>query len=254
LALRPRHEILPSELRLRSNSGYHATTSGPERYVPLASQCDQLPKGGRERHSRRRATQRFDLTMPSLRASRSGRRGRREPSLPRALRVRALKLPRLECGNPLTFAAQHQEQTSWCWSAVAVSVNLYYHSASGWTQCTLANAELGQSSCCTSGGSSACNRPWYLDRALRRVGNLKSANSGSATLAAVQREIDKCRPFCLRIAWNGTGAHFVSVFGYAGSNLTIGDPWYGLSVQAYAVFPGGYHGGGTWTHDYYTKP
>lgn len=162
-------------------------------------------------------------------------------------------LPGGRCSNPLAFTMQHQQQTQWCWAAVAVSVNLYYQSGSGWTQCKLANNALGQTTCCADGGSTQCNQPWYLDAALGIVGNLDSWNSGKATLTAVKTEINGCRPFCLRIGWTGGGGHFVAIYGHSGNNLNIGDPWYGNSIQSYAVFPGGYHGGGTWTHDYYTQ-
>jgi hypothetical protein len=173
--------------------------------------------------------------------------------LPKSLTLIKLKIPRLGCGNPLAFTMQHQSQTQWCWSAVAVSINLYYHAGSGWTQCTLVNNALGQTTCCVSGGSSACNQPWYLDRALSIVGNLNSAGPGKASFASVQGEINGCRPLGLRIGWTGGGGHFVAIYGYAGTNINIGDPWYGNSVQPYSSFPTAYNGGGTWTHNYYTK-
>src|SRR5262245_35787098 len=70
------------------------------------------------------------------------------------------------------LTVEHQQQTNWCWAAVSNSVSRYYDPSSTWSQCTIANAELGHSSCCTNGGSAACNQPWFLDRALTRVGCL----------------------------------------------------------------------------------
>jgi hypothetical protein len=176
-----------------------------------------------------------------------------EARLPASLVLWKPKFRAEGCPNPLAFAMQHQLQTRWCWSATAVSVSLYYHPASGWTQCKLANSALGQSTCCSNGASSACNKDWYLDNALQIVGSLSTWNSGKATLGTVQAEITNCRPFCLRIGWTGGGGHFVAIYGFSGSNLNVGDPWYGNSIVNYATFPGGYRGGGSWTHNYFTK-
>lgn len=157
------------------------------------------------------------------------------------------------CGNPLGFVMQPQQQTQWCWAANSVSVNLYYHSASGQTQCAVANIAMGQTTCCADGSTAQCNQPWFLDQALNIVGNLNAWSSGKATLAVVKSEIDQCHPFCLRIGWNGGGGHFVTVYGYSRRGLTIADPFYGNSVVTYATFPGTYQGGGTWTDNYTTK-
>lgn len=158
------------------------------------------------------------------------------------------------CSNPLVFSMQHQQQTQWCWAAVAVSVDLYYYPGSSWTQCKLVNHALGQTTCCSSGSTAQCNVPWYLDQALNLVGNLASWNGGKATLSAVKGEINACRPICMRIGWTGGGGHFVAIYGHSGNNINVGDPWYGNSVQHYSAFPNAYQGGGSWTHDYYTKP
>lgn len=160
------------------------------------------------------------------------------------------------CGNPLAFVMQHQLQDQWCWSAVSVSVSLYYHPASAWTQCTLVNSTLGQTTCCTNGSSSACNRPWTLDHPLTIVGNFNTMTTGKATFPTVKAEIDNCRPLCLRIGWNRGGGHFVAVYGYINrrKRINIGDPWYGNAVVSHGVFPSRYHGGGLWTHSYFTQP
>lgn len=157
------------------------------------------------------------------------------------------------CGNPLGFTMQPQQQTQWCWAANSVSVVLYYDPASGQTQCAVANIALGQTTCCADGSTAQCNQPWFLDQALNIVGNLNAWSSGKATQAAIKAEIDQCRPFCLRIGWNGGGGHFVTVYGYSRRGLTIGDPFYGNSVVDYAAFPSTYQGGGAWTDNYTTK-
>src|SRR5262249_55347389 len=113
------------------------------------------------------------------------------------------------CGNPLRFTRQQQEQTQWGWAAVSVSVNLFYHPTSGQTQCAVANAAMGQTTCCQNGSSAQCNQPWFLDQALTIVGNLNAWSPGKAPLASIKAEINACRPFCLRIGWNGGGGHFI---------------------------------------------
>lgn len=161
----------------------------------------------------------------------------------------------------------NQQQTQWCWAAVSNSVSHFYDAASTWTQCSVVNAELGQSTCCTSGSSSACNQPWYLDRALSRVGCLLSWASGTLTFATIKSLINSGRPPCARQGWSGGGGHFMSISCYfegilgllAGSGSTakrlrITDPWYGDSVVDYDVFVSGYQGTGSWTHSYRTQP
>src|SRR6266513_228265 len=74
----------------------------------------------------------------------------------------------------LTFAMQAQTQSNWCWAATSTSVSLYYWSRSGWTQCRVANAELGLAGCCMDPVPGQCNVPWFLDRALTRTNNFVS--------------------------------------------------------------------------------
>lgn len=176
--------------------------------------------------------------------------------LPRSLKLKSLTGGAAgggPCGNPLRFTMQHQEQTQWCWAAVSVSVNLFYHPASGQTQCSVANVAMNQTTCCQDGSSAQCNQPWFLDQALQIVGNLNAWSAGKALLSKIKNEISNCRPFCLRIAWNGGGGHFVSVYGFNLQRINIADPWYGNSVVPYGPFPSAYQGGGTWTDNYTTK-
>lgn len=84
------------------------------------------------------------------------------------------KLGRVSHWVRLNFTMSEQQQTNWCWSAVATSTSLYYNPSSTWTQSSLVNAELSQTNCCQSGDSSACNQPWSLNSALKRTGNLVS--------------------------------------------------------------------------------
>jgi len=164
------------------------------------------------------------------------------------------------------LAVEHQQQTNWCWAAVSNSVSHFYDAASTWTECSIVDAELGQSTCCTNGSSAACNQSWYLDKALTRVGRLQSWASGTLTFASVQSLINNGRPPCARQGWSGGGGHFMGITCYfegllgkwsgAGSTakrLRITAPWYGDSVVDYTVFVSGYQGTGSWTHSYHTQ-
>jgi len=77
--------------------------------------------------------------------------------LPRSLKLKSLAGGAPMCGNPLRFTMQPQQQTQWCWAAVSVSINLFYHPASGRTQCAVANTAMGQTTCCQDGSSAQCN-------------------------------------------------------------------------------------------------
>jgi len=162
--------------------------------------------------------------------------------------------------NILAFPMQDQFQNNWCRSAVSVSVDDFFGSPTTWTQCQMANRELAQNSCCLNGISFACDQPWYLDRALVRVGRLSTVYGGRPNNARLFSEIDQRRPVALRIQWNGTSnGHFVAVTGYDDSNpgnpmLEIDDPFYGHSTLEAASFPASYQSlGGAWTHTYETR-
>jgi hypothetical protein len=160
--------------------------------------------------------------------------------------------------NQLNMAMQPQQQTNWCWSAVSVSVKLFFSPGYAITQCDQANSQLGQTTCCANGSSSACNIPWYLDRALSGLGNLAGVFVGTTSFSAVQTQINSTRPVGCRIGWAGGGGHFVAIDGCdpASPNqlLTIKDPIYGTSILAYMIFSTAYQGSGSWTHSYLTQP
>lgn len=159
----------------------------------------------------------------------------------------------------LGFNIEHQVQTEWCWAAVSKSVSVFFNAGSPWTQCTIVNAELGRTDCCADGSSASCNCPWYLDKALQRVNNLKKLSDSATDTAAVRSEIDGGDPLGVRIGWNGGGGHFVALYGYDDSDptnllLMIGDPWTGTSIVPFDVFSTNYQGMGTWTDSYFTQP
>jgi hypothetical protein len=116
---------------------------------------------------------------------------------------------------------------------------------------------LGHNDCCNSSVPSACNVPWYLDRALTRTDNFVSITVGQAEFGQVRAEIDAGRPVGARIGWSGGGGHFMVIYGYslvAGVEyFDIDDPIYGKNHLTVADFASNYQGSGSWTHTYFTK-
>lgn len=164
----------------------------------------------------------------------------------------------------LDFEMQVQEQTNWCWAAVAVSVAHFYGPASTATQCGLADAQLRRQDCCGAGAGDPlrCDVYGMLGSSLYRVGHLgRWTVEQTVSQAGLAGEIDGCRPLCARVAWDGGGAHFVAVVGYlsgsaslAGSALVaVDDPRWGQSDVPYEALLKHYMGSGTWTDSFFTK-
>jgi len=154
------------------------------------------------------------------------------------------------------FSVEIQQQSEWCWAAVSTSVATFFGSAA-WTQCRVASGELAPLNCCGGDAADSCNQPWYLDRALTRVGHFDRITFSSATFAVVQGEINGGRPLGCRIAWAGGSAHFVAVGGWRvtadGSQyVNICDPYYGPTTKKYSDFVSAYMTpGDSWTHSYF---
>jgi hypothetical protein len=156
----------------------------------------------------------------------------------------------------LDLSVPHQEQDNWCWAATSDGIAHYYDSSSTWTQCGIANSDLGRTDCCGSGASGPCNVYGYLDQALTTVGHLDRVAAEMADFQAVDTEIDAKRPMGVRVAWSGGGAHFIAIGGYRElpeQYVHVEDPWYGPSDVAYTTLESGYQGTGSWTHTYWTK-
>jgi hypothetical protein len=157
----------------------------------------------------------------------------------------------------VALSLQHQLQTNWCWAACTSSVSGFYDPRTTWGQCAIVNAELKQRGCCGGGGSAECNVPWYLDRALKRTGNLARKSDGAASWETVRKEIDAGRPVAARIGWNGGGGHFVMVTGYravgGARDVEVQDPWTGSSRISLDALAKNYKSAGSWTHTYLTR-
>jgi len=157
----------------------------------------------------------------------------------------------------LPLVMQIQEKSQWCWAAVASSIKDFY-ATGAMAQCAIASAELGLACCPTASAAPGCNVPWYLDRALRRVGHLDRMTFTSESFATVQLEVNGGRPLCARIAWSGSGAHFVGLGGWSLDHIgtqyiDVHDPFYGFTTATYTSFLTSYRApGDTWTHSYFT--
>jgi hypothetical protein len=155
----------------------------------------------------------------------------------------------------LNFTMQTQEQSNWCWAGVSNSVSHFYDNASTWTQCSVANTQLGRNDCCGAGASGACNVYGYLDKGLQEVGHFDHIDSGTTSYGTLRDQIRNGRPVGIRIAWSGGGAHFIAAVGAdPGDFVLVGDPGGGsVSLVAYNTLKSSYNGSGTWTNTYYTK-
>ncbi len=148
----------------------------------------------------------------------------------------------------LAFTMQRQQQSLWCWAAVATSVALYFNASSNWTQCQVAGRTLGRN-CCGPSAVDPCNQTSHLDPALRAVGHYSTMTVGQIGVGALGAQLTAQKPIAARIQWSGGAGHFLAFAGLLlGSQPYIGvvDPLFGASDVALSVFGGRYQGIGTW--------
>jgi hypothetical protein len=167
----------------------------------------------------------------------------------------------------INFNMEKQEHSDWCWAAVAVSVERHFDPDSTWCQCRIATrmAKMEKLTVKDCGNCRerrpaprACNRTWYLDKALRLVGRLAGKPRVRAlSFALTARKIHAGRPVCARIQWGpGPSAHFVVVTGSetakSGSQwVDVEDPFAGSSTWLYDEFRSNYqYSQGQWTDTY----
>lgn len=160
----------------------------------------------------------------------------------------------------LAMTMQTQQQTNWCWSAVATSVGLFFQTGN-WTQCGTANGclNLPGTDCCMD--PNPCNVYGFLDTSLTFTQSFNQVFAGTASAADIEQQIGQNDPVCVRVAWDVEGAHFLSITGYSFPDsdpnqftISLEDSIYGSSTMLLADFPASYQGGGTWTHTYLTQP
>src|SRR5262249_3423759 len=159
----------------------------------------------------------------------------------------------------LPFAMEHQCHTNWCWAALAVSIAAFYDSSSAFTQCAVANLELGRSDCCDA-PCGTDNVPFNVihepGAALNRVDCLDlEIRNEVGSWEKIKEEIENERPVCVRTIWtkgdSAGGAHALAITGYcdASKTLALEDPWFGTTHEiSYDRFRTDYQGlGGRWT-------
>jgi len=170
----------------------------------------------------------------------------------------------------LDFRIQKQEHSDWCWAAVAASVDRYFNPRSEWCQCKLASRmaktdKLKVRSCgnCKSKKplNQICNRPWYLQEALKLVGRLKGKpKPGALKFSQIKKVLDQDKPVCVMVLWGGgPAAHFVVITGCAeGPNgeryVDVQDPDIGGSTWRYEEFKKNYqYYRGAWNYTFLVK-
>lgn len=161
------------------------------------------------------------------------------------------------------YPIELQEESEWCWAAVALSVVKYFQNASQpQTQCAIASKVLHSQQCCLPDKNNICNQPVKLGDALgaKGIGALRQAGEIPRPLRfeEVQRELDAHRPICIRIGWDGGGAHAVVITGYQVleggiRHVDVADPMYPDCTIDYEELTNAYHGDGQWTHSYLLK-
>ena len=166
------------------------------------------------------------------------------------------------------FTMQAQQETEWCWAAVAVSVHQFLDAAAAgaWTQATLATPVLNLEHAIPPGtvcsrNPDRCNLPARLDDALSVIGNLGPSGflqDEHLTFESLQDWIDHQLPVCARIVWFQGGAHFIALDGYrilssGAQQVHVQDPLYGPSLQLYNDLVSDYPPGGSWNDTYLLK-
>lgn len=154
----------------------------------------------------------------------------------------------------LSFTVSAQEQSSWCWAAVATSVATFLNGIAI-SQQALVSQAFGVDCSGAKGGNSNCDKAWYLDKAFHLLTFKVITRSSSPQLLLVKHEVDAGRPLCAQIAWNSGGAHLATIVGYniakdGTEYFQVSDPWYGEKDLPVAEFTQNYESGGTWTHTF----
>lgn len=159
--------------------------------------------------------------------------------------------PKTRC---LSVDVQAQQQSLWCWLAVATTIEHFFEPSSTLTQCQLADTMLGQSNCCSDPSSAACNQAGDTSAALQQVGHFQSNTDGSLTFFQIKLEIGFAQdPIVVRIKWgNATVGHAVILSGYLTDSegehwVVVDDPGAGTTeLWTYDEFRTAYKGNGTW--------
>lgn len=125
----------------------------------------------------------------------------------------------------LAFIIQPQQQSEWCWAAVAASIANFYEGNKKVKQCDIVNKMLILDDCCDDGSSASCNQQFHLEPTLRRIRHLQRSQPGQPDFTQVVAEMTAGRPLAVRIVWSEGGGHAVVVYGVTDDRkVQIADP------------------------------
>ena len=162
------------------------------------------------------------------------------------------------------MTVDQQDESHWCWAAVAISIRKFLNPGvstlpSGAplsqgniaTEVLVRDRQVGVGVDCehTPG---FCNRAARLGTALDVTGNFDSAYANSYfPFDSVREFVDAELPLAVRVAWWGGGAHYLVIDGYrvltnGGQQVHVADPRYGESLWFYDGFRTDYRGAGLW--------
>jgi hypothetical protein len=153
---------------------------------------------------------------------------------------------------------EQQEETNWCWAAVAASIHKFLNPTNPLAQGEIATGVLNNGVNC-SATPDLCNYPGSLYAALNFTGNFRQfAASKRISFDNIRNWINAGLPVAVRIAWYGVGAHFVVIDGYrvlqSGElQVQVQDPDQGFSIHSYDDFAQNYPPGGYWLDTYTVK-
>lgn len=157
---------------------------------------------------------------------------------------------------------QSQEQTNWCWAAVASSVCAYYAARGSGalrSQCQIATQFLGLECCITPlpppSEDWPGNKRFTLQVPLDVLGHFSPPIvRGPLDPRVIAQELERQRPVCCQIEWGPNDGHFAVIVGcdFEHNDVTVRDPAGTLS----GTFP--YNGantfpGGRWTETYLSR-
>ncbi len=126
----------------------------------------------------------------------------------------------------MAFPMETQQESYWCWNAVAVSMEHYFDASSRLTQDEFAVQALGVP-------LADADQPYYLQDALSKLHLLgEYLQSAYLTFEEIQQQLAAGLPVGVHIVWNEGGSHYVVITGYGvspGGNLqvSVSDPLLG---------------------------
>jgi hypothetical protein len=173
--------------------------------------------------------------------------GKRRPGKPRGVLSSTTAL----AAGPLSYPAELQKESNWCWAAVGSCTDRFYKGTK--EQCDVACIQYPSCDCCQDGDP--CNNPSQLDEVLGALGRMQNWDEGYAAKNDLSSELTGGRVVAARIGWNRGGGHFIALVGYDSQSdiVSVEDPASGSHQMPFDELRDHYLGKGSWTHTYWTK-